>query len=161
MLVINYLINFEPSQHCDSLGLWRDEDEVAMRPNLKTRSSKFLKCKAAAGCWWGNVKPPLEICWSRLPSILMLRPSPKTWDFLCRWRSEYGSILLCASSHPSILLWGRTHLVGIETKGAVQTSSPGSPVCRGHDYDHDDHEGRDVMLMTVIVGIDGVSILAT
>ena len=43
MLVINYLINFEPSQHCDSLGLWRDEDEVAMRPNLKTRSSKSAK----------------------------------------------------------------------------------------------------------------------
>ena len=48
----------------------------------------------------------------------------------------------------------------------MQTSSPGSPVCRGHDHDHDDdedhdHEGRDVMLMAVIVGIDGVSILVT
>ena len=48
----------------------------------------------------------------------------------------------------------------------MQTSSPGSPVRRGHDHDyddadhddhdHDDHEGRDVMLMAVIVGIGGV-----
>ena len=60
-----------------------------------------------------------------------------------------------------IFMMTHTHLVGIETKGAVQTSSPGSPVCRGHDHDHDDHGGREVMLMTVIVQIDGVSILVT
>ena len=43
----------------------------------------------------------------------------------------------------------------------MQTSSPGSPVCRGHGHDRDDHEGREVMLMIVIVGINGVSILVT
>ena len=45
IVVIDYLISFRPSQHCDPLGLWRDEDEVTMRPNLKTRCVCLIRAR--------------------------------------------------------------------------------------------------------------------